>query len=112
MVGVLRFRDPVGKEQQNLARLDPVVIDRKAEVLDRAERRTALGEKLPQAAAAPEDEGRVVTGTGIGDLARGEIENAGESGHENAALALQLRTRRRRLPVGLGEDAVERRPKG
>ena len=111
MVGVLRFRDPVGKEQQDLARLDPVVIDRKAEILDRAEWRTAFGDELPQAGAAAENEGRIVTGTGIGDLARAEVENSGESGHEDAALALQLRARRRRLPVGLREDAVERRPK-
>ena len=69
MVRVLRFRDPVGKKQQDLTELDPVVIDRKAEVLDRAERRTAFGDELPQAGAAAEDEGRVVAGTGIGDLA-------------------------------------------
>ena len=52
-----------------------------------------------------------MTGTGIADLARAEVENPGESGYENAALALQPRARRRRLPVGLREDAVERRAK-
>ena len=87
------------------------MIDRKAEVVDRAERRTAFGDELPQAGPAAEDKGGVVTGTGIRDLARVEVENPGESSHKDAALVLQLRTCRRRLPIGLREDAVERRPK-
>src|SRR5205807_1140228 len=111
VLGVLRFRDPVGKKQQNLTKLDPVVIDREEEVFDSTEWRAAFGDELPQAGAAADDEGRVVTGTGIADLARAEVENPGESGYENAALALQPRARRRRLPVGLREDAVERRAK-
>src|SRR5262245_39946413 len=98
MLGVLRFRDPVGKEQQNLAGVDPVVIDRVVEVIDRAERRTALGDELSHAGAA-EDKGGIVSGTGVIDLARAEIENPGEGGNENAALVLQLGTRRRSFPV-------------
>jgi hypothetical protein len=68
-LGVLRFRDPVGKEQQNLASVDPVVIDRVVEIIDCAERRTTLRDELPQAGAAAEDKGRIVAGAGIVDLA-------------------------------------------
>src|SRR3984893_11812915 len=111
VVGVLGFGDPVGVKKQDLAWLDPAVIDRIAEVIDRAERGTALGDELPQAALATEDERRVVPGAGKIDLSRTEVENPGERSHEDAALALQLRTRRRRLPVGLRANEVGRRRK-
>ena len=57
VVDVLRFGDPVSKQQQNLAGFDPVVIDRIAELVDRAERGTTFGAELPQSGTAAENEG-------------------------------------------------------
>src|SRR6516165_8415363 len=48
-----------------------------------------------------------MTGTGEVYLARAEVEDPGEGGHEDAALALQLRTRCCELAVRLREDTVE-----
>src|SRR6516164_10709907 len=97
----MRFGDPVGKQEQNLAGFDPIVIDRIAELIDRAERGTTFGDELPQTGTTAKNERRIVTGTGVVDLAGAEIENSGEGGHEDATFALQLGTRRCELPVRL-----------
>src|SRR6516164_8519688 len=69
---------------------------------------TTFGDQLPQTGTAAENEGRIVTGAGVVDLARAEVQNPGERGHEDATLALQVGACRCELAVRLREDAVER----
>src|SRR5436190_1770761 len=59
-----RFGNTIGIEQQHLAEIDVIVIDRKGKIVDDAERRSALGFETARPGAPLHQEGGVVTGTG------------------------------------------------
>src|SRR5215471_18186117 len=80
MLRVLRFGDTVGEQQQQFAWRQLLSLDAIGKVVHRSERRSALSTEPDRRTVRAQQEGSVVPGVDVNQLAGSQVQDAGEHG--------------------------------